>query len=111
VSAARRVLWAIGAPVRAFLIGGIKLYRATLAGWLGGQCRFYPSCSQFAEEAVRVHGALRGSALTVWRILRCNPFGAGGPEPVPPRRHVQGDEYDVVIRRTGSVHRAKGART
>ena len=87
-------LRAIGAPMRWALIGSIRLYRATLSGWLGGQCRFHPSCSHYAEEAIRVHGAIRGSAMAVWRVLRCNPFGRGGFEPVPPRAgHV---EYDAV---------------
>jgi putative membrane protein insertion efficiency factor len=106
VSSVRRLMWAAGAPARAVLIGGIKAYRATLSGWLGGQCRFYPSCSHYAEEAVRVHGAVRGSALTAWRILRCNPFGSGGIEPVPARR---GALYDVVIPRHEGSRPAKGA--
>ena len=110
MSAPRRLLWTAGTPVRALLIGGIKVYRATLSGWIGGQCRFYPSCSHFAEEAVRVHGALRGTAMATWRILRCNPFGAGGIERVPPRRHGEHDEYDVVIPRHDGVRPAKGAR-
>ena len=54
----------------------------TLSGWLGGQCRFYPSCSHYAEEAIRTRGFLRGWAMAFWRILRCNPFGRGGYEPV-----------------------------
>jgi uncharacterized protein len=96
--------------VRAVLLGAIRIYRATLSGWLGGQCRFYPSCSEYAEEAIRVHGAVRGSALAAWRILRCNPFGAGGIEHVPPRsrrRTIAGSPertskdrvYESVIRR------------
>jgi uncharacterized protein len=74
----RRVLRTIGAPVRAFEIGLIRVYRATLSGWLGGQCRFYPTCSHYAEEAIRERGASKGTVLGVWRILRCNPFGQGG---------------------------------
>ena len=79
----RRALKTAGAPARALLMGLIRVYRATLSGWLGGRCRFYPSCSHYAEEAIRVHGAVRGAALAAWRILRCNPFGTGGIEPVP----------------------------
>lgn len=85
MSAVRRVLWAIGTPVRASLIAAIHLYRATLSGWLGGQCRFYPTCSHYGEDAIRTHGAIRGSVMATWRVLRCNPFGAGGIDPVPPR--------------------------
>ena len=82
-----RVAWAAGTPARLLLIGAIRLYRATLSGWLGGQCRFYPSCSSYAEQAVRVHGAIRGSALAVWRVARCGPFTAGGVDHVPASRH------------------------
>jgi uncharacterized protein len=55
----------------------------TLSGVLGGQCRFYPSCSHYAEDAIRTRGLVRGWAMAIWRILRCNPFGRGGFEPVP----------------------------
>lgn len=66
------------------LIGAIRLYRVSLSGWLGGQCRYHPTCSHYAEEAIVVHGAMRGSAMAIWRVLRCNPFGSGGYEPVGP---------------------------
>lgn len=83
MSSGRRVMWWLGTPVRAVLIAAIHVYRTLLSGWLGGQCRFYPSCSHYAEEAIRVHGAVRGSAMATWRVLRCNPFGAGGVDRVP----------------------------
>jgi hypothetical protein len=89
----RRVLWAAGAPARLALIGLIRAYRVSLSGVLGGQCRFYPSCSAYAEAAIRTRGALRGSALATWRVLRCNPFGRGGLEPAP-----RGRVYEIVIR-------------
>jgi uncharacterized protein len=91
----RAMLWAAGAPFRALLIGLIKAYRVTLSGWLGGQCRFYPTCSHYAEEAIRVHGAMRGSAMAAWRIARCGPFTSGGVDHVPPRSAGDG-EYDEV---------------
>lgn len=86
MSGARRVAWALGAPVRLLLLGLIAAYRLLLSGWLGGQCRFYPSCSRYAEEAIRVHGAVRGSALAICRVARCGPFTAGGVDHVPPPR-------------------------
>ncbi len=92
----RRAAWAAGAPVRAMEIGLIHVYRATLSGWLGGQCRFYPTCSHYAEDAIRERGALRGTAMAAWRILRCNPFGAGGIDHVPVDRR-----YDSI---THSAH-------
>jgi uncharacterized protein len=90
MNAVRRTSWLVGAPFRAVLIGGIKVYRVTLSGWLGGQCRFHPTCSHYAEDAIRARGALAGSALAVWRILRCNPFGAGGLDPAPAPRVYEG---------------------
>jgi len=92
----RTLAWRAGAPVRAALIGLIHLYRVTLSGQLGGQCRFHPSCSHYAEDAIRARGAIRGSGLAVWRILRCNPFGKGGVEPAPPSL------YDDIIHGAGA---------
>lgn len=86
----------VGAPARLVLVGLVRGYRATLSGWLGGQCRFYPSCSHYAEQAIRIHGAARGSLMALWRIARCGPFTAGGVDHVPPPRHRRG-EYDRVI--------------
>lgn len=85
MNAMRRVLWVTGTPARALLIAAIHLYRATLSGWLGGQCRFYPTCSHYGEDAIRTHGAVRGTLMATWRVLRCNPFGAGGIDHVRPR--------------------------
>jgi uncharacterized protein len=99
VTAARRALRVLGAPVRWLLLGLIRLYQLTLSGWLGGQCRFYPTCSHYAEEAIRVHGAARGSLMAAWRIARCGPFTAGGVDHVPPGRD---SEYDTVIQREAS---------
>ena len=97
----RHFAWAAGAPFRAALIGLIKLYRAMLSGWLGGQCRFYPSCSRYAEDAIRGRGVVSGSALAAWRVLRCNPFGKGGvdraPEPVAYEAVIPSTEPKVRI--------------
>jgi putative membrane protein insertion efficiency factor len=83
MTSVRGILWGAGTPARLLLLGAISLYRLTLSGWLGGQCRFSPTCSRYAEEAIRTHGALKGSFLIVGRVLRCNPFGRGGLDPVP----------------------------
>ena len=92
----RAALWASGMPVRVALIGLIRLYQLTLSGWLGGQCRFYPSCSNYAAEAIARHGAVRGVALATWRLARCGPFTAGGVDHGPGPRHEHG-VYDPVI--------------
>jgi len=68
------------------LIGAISGYRMFISPLLGPRCRFYPSCSAYALEAIRVHGAGRGSWLAVLRISRCHPFHPGGLDPVPPAR-------------------------
>jgi putative membrane protein insertion efficiency factor len=89
----RRAAWAAGGPVRAVLLALIGAYRLTVGRALVARCRFHPSCSAYAEEAIRTHGAIRGTALAVWRLLRCSPLTAGGLDPVPPRR----PEYDGII--------------
>lgn len=65
------------------LIGFIKLWRAVISPLYGNVCKYYPSCSAYGLEAVQVHGAARGSWLTVSRIVRCNPWSTGGYDPVP----------------------------
>lgn len=69
--------------MKRLLIGAIRLYRKTLSRFIGQQCRFEPTCSHYGEEAIAKHGALRGTILTVWRILRCGPWSKGGYDPVP----------------------------
>jgi putative membrane protein insertion efficiency factor len=66
-----------------FFIGCIRLYQRFLSPLLPPSCRFTPSCSRYTVEAIQKHGAVRGSFLGAWRILRCNPFGKGGYDPVP----------------------------
>jgi len=67
------------------LVALIRLYQRWLSPLLGAHCRFYPSCSQYAVEAITAYGALRGTGMAIWRILRCQPFCRGGYDPVPPR--------------------------
>ncbi|HEX8524255.1 MAG TPA: membrane protein insertion efficiency factor YidD [Tepidisphaeraceae bacterium] len=68
-------------PLRWLLIQFVLLYRVTLGWILGGQCRFHPTCSQYAIDALTKHGALRGSWLTIKRIARCHPWGGSGYDP------------------------------
>jgi len=77
---------AAGRWVAEVLILPVRFYQRFISPLLGNRCRFAPSCSQYAMEALRVHGVFRGTALAVWRILRCNPFGRSGYDPVPPRK-------------------------
>jgi len=73
----------IARVARAALIGLFSLYRHLLSPLLPAACRFYPSCSAYALEAVRRHGPLRGMYLTVKRLARCHPLCEGGIDPVP----------------------------
>jgi hypothetical protein len=71
------------------LITLLRGYQRFVSPLLGPSCRFYPSCSAYALEAVQLHGALRGSWLAARRLSRCHPFHAGGLDPVPPRRDAR----------------------
>lgn len=70
-------------PVAGALRGLVFAYRVLLSPLIGRQCRYFPTCSEYADEALRRHGAWRGGWLTLARILRCNPWGASGFDPVP----------------------------
>ena len=74
---------AIDAAAQAFIVAFIRTYQLTLGPLMPMSCRFEPSCSRYALEAVRKHGPWRGSALAALRIIRCNPLNAGGYDPVP----------------------------
>jgi len=74
------------------LIALIRVYQYTISPLLGARCKYYPSCSNYAIDALREHGAIRGTGLAAWRLLRCNPFSNGGYDPVPPRH--KGCEHD-----------------
>ena len=75
-------------PLQRLLIGLIRLYQIALSPYFGSQCRFTPTCSEYAKEAVKQHGAFKGTWLAVRRISRCHPYHPGGHDPVPPR-HVR----------------------
>jgi len=70
--------------MRTFLIGLVRFYQILISPWLGMHCRYTPTCSAYAMEALRVHGVFRGGLLAIARIGRCHPFHAGGHDPVPP---------------------------
>jgi len=71
--------------MRKLLIAPIRLYQRFVSPLLPQRCKYFPTCSQYAVEAIRVHGPLRGLLMSGWRLLRCNPFSNGGLDPVPPR--------------------------
>ncbi|MFQ5463502.1 MAG: membrane protein insertion efficiency factor YidD [Phycisphaerae bacterium] len=71
-------------PLRAAIIALIRGYQCCMRPLLIGMCKFHPTCSEYAVEAVHAHGVARGLRLAMGRILRCHPFGPGGLDPVPP---------------------------
>ena len=73
-------------PARLLGTGLVRLYQLTLSGFVGGNCRHLPTCSEYAYEAVARHGLFAGSWLAARRVARCGPFGGAGIDPVPPPR-------------------------
>jgi putative membrane protein insertion efficiency factor len=69
--------------MRFLLLLLLRVYRRAISPMVGPCCRFEPSCSAYAEEALHTHGALRATALVLWRLARCQPFARGGLDPVP----------------------------
>jgi uncharacterized protein len=103
-------LWALGWPLRLGLLSLIRAYRYTLGKLIGARCRFYPSCSEYAEQAIARAGAARGLILTAWRVCRCSPLSIGGVDHPPARRlWMQPDQAesrlrDADIRAAGGIH-------
>lgn len=70
--------------MKTLAVAGLRLYKAVVSPVLPASCRYVPSCSEYAVEALARHGVFRGVVLAAWRLLRCNPFVRGGYDPVPP---------------------------
>ena len=71
------------AGMKKLLLGMIGFYQRRISPAFGARCRFHPSCSNYAREAIEAHGALKGFAFALWRLLRCQPLCKGGYDPVP----------------------------
>lgn len=97
VDAIRSAAWLMGAPFRLAALGFVRLYRVSFGQAVGGRCRYYPSCSAYAEEALRDRGFVVGVLLSAWRLLRCNPFSQGGFDRVPKADDVR--LYDYITHR------------
>lgn len=72
--------------MKKLLLKIIRFYRKHISPHLPPMCRYYPTCSVYAVEAIETHGALKGTLLALWRVLRCNPLSVGGYDPVPPKK-------------------------
>ena len=92
------------------LIGLLKAYRFAISPLYGPVCRYHPTCSAYALEAVTRHGSLRGSWLALRRVLRCHPWAAGGYDPVPPPREpARAPRPDPTATPEPAGHRTQGA--
>ncbi len=80
------------APLRWIVVAPLRFYRRWISPLKPPMCRFAPTCSQYAIEAVEAHGIVRGGGLAIWRILRCQPFAHAGYDPVPPSRGHRGHD-------------------
>lgn len=69
--------------MKRILLSIIWFYKRAVSPYMRPACRFTPTCSEYAVEAIQKHGAFKGLGLSIWRIIRCNPFGKGGYDPVP----------------------------
>lgn len=72
--------------VKQLLLSSIRFYQRKISPLFPPRCRFYPTCSQYAVEAIERFGVIKGSILALWRLMRCNPLFPGGYDPVPPRK-------------------------
>lgn len=82
----RAVVYKVNVLVLKSLLFLIKTYRFLFGFWTKGCCRFYPTCSAYAEEALQRHGVIRGLYFTIRRLVRCHPFHSGGYDPIPKER-------------------------
>ena len=93
------------------LIGLVRGYQLLISPLLGPTCRYYPSCSAYAVQALQVHGAFRGTWLAVRRLLRCHPWSPGGVDHVPPRRgHVHDEPSPTRAERDSELRPATAGR-
>lgn len=78
------------------MVALIRGYQKHISPHLGHHCRFVPTCSEYAVQALQVHGPVKGMVLAVWRILRCNPLGRFGFDPVPPKGRWVSDDRKLT---------------
>ena len=79
----KTILHYVGMPLKWLLLLPILFYQRCISPFTPATCRFTPPCSEYAKEAISKHGPIKGLGLAIWRILRCNPWGGSGYDPVP----------------------------
>ena len=77
--------------MKTLMVRFIKFYQKNISANTSSKCKYFPTCSNYAIEALQIHGFLKGTLLAVWRVLRCNPFSRGGFDPVPEKRKKRGN--------------------
>lgn len=106
-----RTLWSIALLPRNACVVVLRAYRAVISPLYGEVCRYHPSCSRYALEAIQQYGVVRGSAMGAWRIARCNPWASGGIDDVPDRRRpFPVSRFGFVLPPTRPVVAADAAR-
>ena len=106
-SALTNALRALLVLPRRLLVALVRTYQLLFSAWLGNVCRYYPSCSHYALQALNRHGALGGTVLAAWRVLRCNPGSLGGDDPVP-QQHPFAGLFTRLPLRAGDDHSEPG---
>lgn len=85
--------------MKSMVIAALRGYKRWISPMLPNACRYVPTCSEYAIEAVESHGVIRGIAMGAWRVLRCNPLGGNGYDPVPHAHALPQSEQDLALRR------------
>lgn len=109
ISAISRGLGWLSRAAGGALVGLVRAYQAVVSPWFAPTCRYYPSCSAYAVTALRMHGPIKGLLAAGWRLLRCNPWSAGGVDHVPeqwPRRRAVSENTRHTSR---SIHQHRCA--
>jgi uncharacterized protein len=81
--------------MKALLLSVIHFYQRRISPMLGARCRFHPTCSHYAAEALQKHGLIKGMLLSTWRVLRCQPFCKGGYDPVPLAKKTESEQANA----------------
>ncbi len=81
--------------MKKILLALLRGYKKYISPHLGKNCRFTPTCSEYAMQAIEIHGSAKGVLLGTWRLLRCNPFGKVGYDPPPPKGHWKNPERQI----------------